>query len=130
VNQQPGYNGAISVASSILVTSKVTNQATTRTIYTDHYDSATVQGQLTVNGVNMNISAMCINQACSPYYLMVDAYINGQPLIQVGVKKFLNTAGGTTGQDNYQWIQRGQFLPFTSGNNTSDSRGMVGYLNQ
>jgi hypothetical protein len=122
-NGSGGDGQAKTITSTILIN----NQQ--RQVDSVHYSTEVVEGETEIDGYTIKFHAMCANEACEPYYAMIDVYQylqnHNTQMIQVGVKKFFDTNGA----DKYQWFAPPEALKFI-GSNQNDIKGMVGFLNK
>lgn len=87
-------NGGISVTSVISVNAKSYQVVTT------HYQvNAVSSTTATFDGATFQVSGVCANNSCSPYYLIINITRNGQNIKQTAMKKYFYYDPSITTQD-------------------------------
>jgi len=119
--QTPVSTGAgLSVTSYVSVNNSDYQITTTHTNYgTTSAAGATVTQNF--SGADFQITGICSNQYCSPYYLIINITRGGQPVKQTAEKKFFYYSGDASQQDLFLSRGPSEFMTVDQIINTLDA---------
>lgn len=107
-------NAPVASGNGLSVTTKMRLNTSYYEITTTHStfgaNSQPATANQTINGGNFAIHAVCGNEYCNPYYLIVNITANGRQVKQMGQMKFFYYTGA---QSQYDWFfsrGEGQFF--------------------
>jgi hypothetical protein len=106
VNQPAGTNGGLQVTSRIVVNNYQYDVTTTHS----NYSSPAVIPPQNLNGATFNITGVCGDQYCNPYYLVINISANGRDVKQMAMMKFFFYTGSGSQNDVFYSRLPGQFL--------------------
>jgi hypothetical protein len=108
------FTAPVASGSALSVTTRISLNNANYDITTMHYGygngSAPATASQSLSGANFAVNAVCSNEYCNPYYIVINITANGSEIKQMGELKYFYYTGTSSQSDVFFSKPPGQFV--------------------